>query len=65
MIICTCGHKVQDFAQTHQVITKGYNRRGDACLDYKTVCDDCYATEERFETEVEALIWLHEQCSTT
>ena len=59
-ITCTCGHKVHQIEHTHSVISKDYDKYGQACLCYKTVCTACY-TKGEWVSEDEGYLWLSEQ----
>jgi NifB/MoaA-like Fe-S oxidoreductase len=57
--ICSCGHQANP--DYYNVIEKSYDKYGNACLAYKTVCRDCYITSDRFESEDDAYKWLAQQ----
>lgn len=59
-IICSCGHKVGTFEETHNVIQKGYTRRNEPCLEYRTICDACFDDELCFDSEEDAHAWLEQ-----
>lgn len=43
MIVLTCGHEIDSFDDDHyEVMIKGYTREWNKCVEYRTVCSDCY-----------------------
>lgn len=59
-IICSCHHEVDQINQTHSVIEKSYDKLGQPCISYKTVCTSCY-TKGDWISEDEGYVWLSEQ----
>jgi len=59
-ITCSCGHKVNQIEQTHSVISKDYDRVGNPCLAYRTVCTTCYVAGD-WVSEEQGYLWLSEQ----
>lgn len=62
MIILSCGHTVDDFNQSHDIIVKTTDRAGEKAISYQTVCRTCMDKYQRigyiFETQEQALAWL-------
>jgi hypothetical protein len=63
MITLSCGHTIQSYDEDYyDVMTKGYTRDGSKCVEYKSVCSDCYDDykkhNEILENDYLADIWL-------
>ena len=65
MIILSCGHKVDDFDHTYNVIVKAYDRECNKALAYSVVCGPCedrYRQHgEVFDDEDTAYEWLKKE----
>lgn len=64
-IIATCGHKVEDIEETHNISTKEWEIDHEGwhkAIAYKTVCKTCYEEYKKnnaiLETEAEETDWL-------
>lgn len=62
MIILSCGHEVDDFDHSHDVIVKTSDRAGGKALGYMVVCGPCedrYRQHgELFDSEEQGYDWL-------
>lgn len=62
MIILSCGHSVNDFDHSYNVIVKATDRFGDKALAYKIVCGPCKdqyrQAGELFDNDDQANSWL-------
>lgn len=63
-ITCSCGHKVNQIEQTHSVISKNYDRVGNPCLAYRTVCTTCYVAGDWVSDEELGYKWLTSDSET-
>jgi len=65
MIICSCGHSVEDIEHTHNVLVKSCNRIGEKALGYMTVCGPCedgYRQRgDLFDNNDDGFRWLEEE----
>lgn len=63
MIVCSCGHEVDDFDHTYNVMTKSTSRECTKAIAYSTVCGPCedrYRQHgELFDTDDQAMAWLN------
>jgi len=61
-IIASCGHKVEDFDDLHNIAVKEYVRDWSNAVAYRSVCKEClefYKKENLLlNTEKEELEWL-------
>ena len=60
-IVLSCGHEVNDFTRTHDVMVKGRDRYGERAIVYQTVCGPCedrYRQQSQlFDFEEVAYMW--------
>ncbi len=65
MIILSCGHEVDDFNKSFNVLTKATSRDGEKAISYSCVCgacEDMYRQHgEIFDTEAKAYEWLNKE----
>ena len=65
MIILSCGHEVDSFDESHQVVVKSTDRENEKALAFMSVCQSCknrYQREgELFETNEQGYQWLGEK----
>lgn len=61
-IILSCGHHIDDFSDSYQVVIKSYSRDFSKALSYRTVCLKCkndYRKQDiLFEDDTQADKWL-------
>ena len=64
-IIATCGHKVEDIEETHNISTKEWEIDHEGwhkAIAHKSVCETCYQEYKKnnaiLETEAEETDWL-------
>ena len=60
-IVLSCGHEVNDFTRTHDVMVKGRDRYGERAIVYQIVCGSCEDMYRRegdiFDFEEVAYMW--------
>lgn len=61
-IIATCGHEVEDVDDLVNTALRGYTRKNERCIDFVTLCADCYAEYKTDDmvlyTHKDELTWL-------
>ena len=61
-IIASCGHKVEDFDDLHDIAVREYSKDFSNAVAYKSVCRECldwyYKQNLLLKNEKEELEWL-------